>query len=201
MENESRLIELATMGDTAAGEQLLALHRPRLEAYLERHFPADLKAEMDVQDILQDVYFQFFRRIGQFQPQGEAAMFRWLATIARNLITDALRRRQSAKRGGGRQICPDGSDRSVVVMLEELAVYRRTPSLSAMGHEMVALLERSIGRLSTDHQTVLRLKYIEGLETDEIASRMNRPAGQIYVLCFRAIQALRVQMSSEAVGV
>jgi RNA polymerase sigma-70 factor (ECF subfamily) len=195
---EGQLIERAKAGDSAATWQLLALYRPHLQAYLKDHFPGALRSTLEPRDLLQDVYFQVFRRIGQFQQRDEDAFLRWVVTIARNLLTDALRRHQAAKRGGSNSDGLPPEDQSIVTLLEELALYKRTPSQSAAAHELMSAVEVSLQRLPDDLHMALRLRHIDGLNVDEAAIKMNRSAGAIQQLCCRAVKALRLELRSSS---
>jgi RNA polymerase sigma-70 factor, ECF subfamily len=198
-QTETQLIQQAIAGDTTAVGQLLCLYRPKLSAYLERHFPEDLRGDLEPQDILQDVHFQVFRSIGRFQPQGDEALYRWLIAIARNLLTDALRKQHALKRGWGRRADLDrGGDQHIARMLQQLVVYRRTPSRSAMSHEMVATLERAMQNLPDDYRQALQLRYLEELDVNQSAARMGRSPGSIQMLCCRALKSLREQLLAES---
>jgi RNA polymerase sigma-70 factor (ECF subfamily) len=183
-------------------ESLLAQESEKVLAYLARHLPQELRPTIEAADVLQDTYFEAFRRLGEFQWAGTDSMYRWLVTIARNRVIDLLRMKRALKRGGGdaagRQLptdTPFGQD-SVVAMLTELAVYQRTPSRSAVSRELVAAVERSLDRLPGTYRDVIRLRYLEGLPIEETAKRMGRTPGAIKQLCNRAYKALRAEMRS-----
>src|SRR4051794_41089338 len=71
----------------------LEAHAGRLLSYVERHFPVVLQPAHQPMDVLQDVYFEAFRRLGEFVPEGDDASYRWLVTIARHRMCQLLRRR------------------------------------------------------------------------------------------------------------
>ena len=83
-------------------------------------------------------------------------------------------------------------------MLEELAVYRHTPSRSAMAHELMAALEGSLQRLPEDCHTALRLRYMEGLDVADAATRMKRTSGSLQMLCCRGLKALRKDLRADS---
>lgn len=196
-QSEAELIERAVGGDSSAAWQLLCLYRPRLLVWLNRNFPRELRDDLEPNDILQDLYFQVFRRIGQFRPDGQdQALWRWMVTIARRLLSDAMRRQQAAKRG--RRTAPDEIDQSLTSMLDELATYQRTPSRSAMAHELMANLQRSLAALPEEYRMALHLRHFEGLDVASAAARMNRTTGAFQMLCVRALKALRIQMRSQS---
>jgi RNA polymerase sigma-70 factor (ECF subfamily) len=195
--DESNLVSAAVSGNVAALEKLLTLHRRRLVAYVDSRFPEQLRDSIEPQDIVQDTWLRAVRGISEFQPSGEDPVFRWLVTIARNLIADQLKYRRASKRKGVRLVTEeDGEDASVIRLLEEMAVYRRTPSKSAASHELMAALDSAIGRLPADQGEALRLRYLAGLDVQEIAQKMSRSEGAISMLCNRALKSLRLEMRS-----
>jgi RNA polymerase sigma-70 factor (subfamily 1) len=195
--DESSLITAAISGDLAALEMLLTLHRRRLVAYVQSHFPEELRDSLEPQDIVQDTWLRAVRSISAFRPGGADPVYRWLVTIARNLIADQLKYRRSSKRKGSRVATDQGAeDASIIRLLEEIAVYKRTPSKSAASHELMAALDSAIDRLPFDQAEALRLRYLTGLNTKEIAQKMARSEGAISMLCNRALKHLRWEMRS-----
>jgi RNA polymerase sigma-70 factor (ECF subfamily) len=189
----------------AAVELALSQESEKVLAYLERHLPQELRTTIEPADVLQDTYFEAFRRLAEFRSEGVDSAYRWLVTIARNRVIDLVRMKRALKRGGaegaGRNVLADGAfgQDSVVAMLTELAVYKRTPSSSAVAHELIAAVERSVDRLPGTYRDVIRLRYLEGLPIEDTARRMGRTPGAIKQLCNRAYKALRVEMRSASI--
>jgi RNA polymerase sigma-70 factor (ECF subfamily) len=188
-----QLLRQASAGDTAAMERLLSLHRPRLMEYIRRHLPDDVRRVVGPEDVLQDVYVEAFRRLGAFRAVDDHAVDRWLATMARTRLIDIVRNYRAAKRGGG-QSATDPGDFSVEVMLQDLAVYEKTPSRSVLEQELIAALQAALARLPEDHRESLRLRYMEQLSPREIAARLRRTERAVHMLCNRALRALREQL-------
>lgn len=198
-EVEIRLIQQAAAGNAAAMEYFLLRHREALLRYLHRRVPDDVRQTVDPQDILQDVYVEAFRRIGAFRATDNRSALRWLLTLARHRLLNLIEMQRAAKRGGGKGVNwreLAASEQSVVVLLQDLAVYERTPSQSAVAHEVIAALQSLIGQLPGDWQTAIRLRYLEGQAVEAIAARMNRTAGAVQMLCNRAIKKLRGQLQA-----
>jgi DNA-directed RNA polymerase specialized sigma24 family protein len=55
-----------------------------------------------------------------------------------------------------------------------------------------------MGRLSADHQAVLRMRYWDGLSFVEIGDRMSRSPDAVRKLWFRAVQRLQEEMGGTA---
>src|SRR6476620_6771519 len=94
---------LPSVPSSAGATAATALNDPtpnELILYAERHLPAEIQAWVDPNDVLQDTYFEAFRRLAHFQAADENAAYRWLVTIARHRIAELLRTRRTARRGG-----------------------------------------------------------------------------------------------------
>jgi RNA polymerase sigma-70 factor, ECF subfamily len=191
-EGEEALIARVIAGDTQALQGLLRMHRRRLTAYVREQLPAALRTVFEPRDILQDVYQLAFRGIAGFKrDDGPDAAYRWFVTIARNHINHLLRARQAKKRGGRVLRVED-----VEGLLEEIAISHRTPSKSAIRHELAVVLERSLEALPSKYKQAIRLRYFEGLGFEQIALRMNRSRGSALMLCNRGLKELKEALAS-----
>jgi RNA polymerase sigma-70 factor (ECF subfamily) len=193
------LIQNAANGDVAALEKLLRLHYPGLLAYAQRHTPVELRREIDAQDVIQDTAFEAIRRIGELRSLDPRSLEAWLFTIARHRVGQMLRMHRSLKRGGGRTLNEgelDSVEATVINLLQDLALYERTPSQSALAHELVMRLETALGQLDIDQRQVLRMRYMQCLDVSEVASALNRTEGAIRMVCMRGLKALRVLLIS-----
>jgi RNA polymerase sigma-70 factor, ECF subfamily len=175
-------------------QAILHTHSDRLLAYLNRHMSESLRRFVEPQDVLQDTFFEAFRRSREFQLQGTDSVFRWLVTIARHRMLAIIRMQKSLKRGG--QFAGKDGFASVVGFLEELAIYQRTPSQSAMSHELVSAIQQAINTLEPQYCQAIQLRYIEGLTVQQAADRMGRTSGSILMLCNRGLVALKVQLQA-----
>jgi RNA polymerase sigma-70 factor, ECF subfamily len=190
-EKRESLLQLASSGDADAFSALFREVRPRLVLYIQRHCPAKLAKLYDLDDILQDLLFESYRRIGQFVDRGDDALFRWMVTITRNRMLALLRAEEAEKRGGNLDRLSPSNDTDMSRLLETLAVYRRTPSQSAASHETMAALEQAISRLSEDHRRAITLRFLNGKSHEEVGELMERSPGAAKMLCHRALRELR----------
>ena len=191
------LLRSAVAGDQRALEALIERHHSQLTAFIERKFPDKLRGWLDVSDILQETYASAFRNIRTFDPQGQDAFYRWLATIARTRLIDQLKAAQRFKRRA-HQLQPD--DQAMSDMLNHVAVYKRTPSQSAVGHELVAAVEKSIDLLPEDYRQVIRLRHDQQLSPVEAAQQMNRSVGAAQMIYSRALKSLREKLQEMALS-
>jgi RNA polymerase sigma-70 factor (ECF subfamily) len=181
-EDEASLERLRA-GDAAACEELVRSHGPRLLAVARRL----LRHEEDARDAVQDAFLSAFRALPGFE--GRCRLGTWLHRI---LVNAALMRLRAAER---RPEAP----------IEELL-----PEFDATGHHVrpVAewpesaeslLLRREvrqqvrdcIERLPAAYRSVLLLRDVEGLSTEEAAVALELSPAATKVRLHRARQALR----------
>jgi RNA polymerase sigma factor (sigma-70 family) len=175
-------------------QAVLHAHSDRLLAYLSRLMPVDLQSFVEPQDVLQDTFFEAFQRCDEFHIESKDGAFRWLVTIARHRMLAIIRMQRCSKRAGQRPEDPEFD--SVMGALEGLAIYSRTPSQSAMSHELIATVQRSMNCLEPQYRDVIQLRFISGLNVKETADRMGRTEGAVLMLCNRGLKALKAQLQS-----
>lgn len=192
----AQLVQRSAAGDPAAMECLLLKYNAQLLRYVGRHLPRDMRRVLDAQDILQDIHFEVFRNQQDFRATSIRSALRWLWRIARNRLIDLVRMHRAAKRGLGRFRELDGEHPAgaMVPLLQELVVYERTPSRSAVAHELLVALQRSLDRLPQGYREAIRLRYMEGLSVTEAAARLSKTTGAIRMLCNRGLEALRLDL-------
>ena len=191
------LIRRAAKGDPVAQGRFLLQHRPILLRYLKKNIPSDLRPHIEPEDVFQDVCFDVFRRMSTFSATDARMAIRWLLRIAHNRIIDLVRMHSTSKRGGNRVASHGEATEDLVnTMLKELAVYSRTPSKSAVSHELLAALGQSLDRLPAEHRQAIRYRYIEGMPFQEMGEKMNRSEGAVQKLCNRGMDALRLELRS-----
>ncbi len=173
---------------------VLVVARPALQAYVERRLPASLRGAVDPADVVQDVCCEALRRAATFRPEDDPSGRRWLFTIARRRMIRLLERQRVARQRTESGLPAGAASDPLVGWLEQLAVYERTPSQSAVAHEVMAAVQRALGRLAPDHAVVLRLRYVDGLSAIVVAEQMRRSPGAVDKLLQRALAALRVEL-------
>jgi RNA polymerase sigma factor (sigma-70 family) len=67
-----------------------------------------------------------------------------------------------------------------------------------MRREDAFALATIMTRLSEDHQSVLRLRYWEGLSFPEIGTRLCRSPDAVRKLWYRAVERLQAEMNADA---
>jgi len=188
---ETAQLERIRRGDRAAGEWVVRRFGGRLLAVARRL----LGDENDARDALQDAFLCAFRALPSFE--GNARLSTWLHRI---VVNSALMKLRSRKRS------PMAAE-SLDDLLPEFEDdgHRRGvgPAWSAPVEAMLEREEtrqtvrRSIDRLPADYRTVLVLRDIEELDTDETASVLGITRGAVKTRLHRARMALRELLDPE----
>ncbi|MBX3444769.1 MAG: sigma-70 family RNA polymerase sigma factor [Planctomyces sp.] len=175
--------------------RLLEEKRPTLLAYIERQLGARLRKRVEPEDILQETSIDAVRRVHEFA-QLEREPFGWLCQIAEHRLIDAHRRFfQSQKRAGDREVSIDGERPDAKGRFADLlAVSMTTPSQAFSRDQKEFRLQQALTALPEDIRELLRLRYVEGLQTREIAQRIGKSDGAVRVQLTRAVQRLQEQL-------
>jgi RNA polymerase sigma-70 factor (ECF subfamily) len=181
-EAEEALLAGLRAGDAAAFEQLVRRYSPRLLVTARRI----LGNEEDARDALQDAFLSAFRALDTFA--GQSRLSTWLHRIA---VNAALMRLRSRKRK---------PERPITELLPRFAEdgHQAEPAAPWVGvdralerQETRALVRRHIDELPDSYRTVLLLRDIEGLDTEETARQLGVNEGVVKTRLHRARQALR----------
>ena len=191
--DEMQLVDRVKQHDlTALADYLLEVRRPLL-AFIERQLGAALRRKIEVDDIFQETSVEAVRAL----PEADFSQrepFSWLCQIAEHRIIDAHRRFFDAqKRDAGREVAlgTPGGDSQHAAVIDLLVASMTTPTqaLSRKGRE--AQLFAALADLPADQREALRLRYLEGLPSKEIAARLGKSDGAVRVMLTRSLDRLQ----------
>jgi len=187
----------AIAGDTAALMDVLEVCGGPIRTRLEHKIAPAHRAALDIDDVMQVTYIEAVLRLSRFRDGGVPGFVAWLSRLAENNLIDAVRSLEAARRpdpsrrvtGGGRS----GSE-SLVALIDILSGSMTTPSRHAAHGEASAHMEAAIRSLPPDYEQVVRLYDLEGLPAPEVARKVGRSEGAVYMLRARAHERLREAM-------
>jgi RNA polymerase sigma-70 factor (ECF subfamily) len=146
-----------------------------------------LRNEEDARDAVQDAFLSAFKEIGNFL--GQSRLGTWLHRIVVNAALGRLRTRQRHPERSIEELLPHfGEDEHQV---DPPAPWKATSETIVQQRETRELVQRSIDRLPEIYRTVLLLRDIEGLDTEEAARLLDTSPGVVKTRLHRARQALR----------
>jgi RNA polymerase sigma-70 factor (ECF subfamily) len=166
--------------------------RAALLAYIQRNLSAALRRKVDPEDLLQDVSAEAVRAIAEMD-LGDREPFGWLCQIAQRRIIDAHRRFFGAqKRDAGREISLGaGADSGRAPLVNLLVASMTTPSQAFSRNARELRLLEAISQLPEDQREALRLRYVDGLPSKEIAARLGKTDGAVRVMLTRSLDKLQ----------
>jgi RNA polymerase sigma-70 factor (ECF subfamily) len=184
---EAQLLRRLRQGDAAAYEQLVRAHGPRLMT-LTRRF---LRCEEDCNDAVQETFISAFASIDTFA--GDSALSTWLHRIAVNVCLMKLRKNKRHPLASIEPLLPtfksDGHHTSPVAPWKESA--DDSPFAAAVDSEQAQHIRACIDELPDSYRTVIMLRDIEELSTEETAQVLDCTVNNVKTRLHRARQALR----------
>ena len=118
--------------------------------------------------------------------------FGWLCHLAEQCIVDGHRHFSAGKRASSREMSgniPVGEGSQDLVAL--LAASMTTPTQAVVRNEREQRLLDALATFPDEHREVLRLRYVDGLATKDIAARVHKSDVAIRVLLSRLIHRLQ----------
>lgn len=184
--------------DADSLQSLLERHSPNVRRAIEADFPKRLQGLLSPDDVMQETYTDAFLALKNLSARDASSFERWLMSIARRNLVDAIRALEADKRGGGaptKRI----DDASYDVFLDALfAESATTPSAAASRAESVVLLKQAIARLPEEYRTVIELCDLAQTPLQQVATKLGRSPGAVFMLRSRACRALRDALGSSS---
>ena len=167
--------------------------RGALLGHIENRLGAGLRRKIEPEDIFQEVSAEAVRSLPAIE-LGDRDPFAWLCQIVERRIIDAHRRFfGAAKRDAGREVALDkGSpDDSRAQVIDMLIASMTTPSEAFSRNIRYQKLSEALSSLPDDQREALRLRYVEGLPSKQIAEQLQKSDGAVRVMLTRALTRLQ----------
>lgn len=177
------LLAALRANDASAFEELVRRHGGRMLAAARRL----LASEDDAQDVLQEAFIAAFRAIGSFE--GKSQLGTWLHRIVVNAALMRLRARRRRPEQSIEALLPRFLDDGH--QAEPAVEWRASAEDLLQRDEHRDLVRAAIDELPENYRTVLKLRDIEELDTQETADMLGIDANTVKVRLHRARQALR----------
>jgi RNA polymerase sigma-70 factor (ECF subfamily) len=180
MADEERLIARAAAGDTAAFRQLYERHRSDVARLVYRM----LGPRADLEDVVQEVFFQVYRSLKDFR--GQAKLSTWLHRVTVNVV---LMHRRAAR---SRPIFAEEPPSELALRSQDI-----TPDDDAERRERVRAFSRLLARLADKKRIVFVLHELEGVAPSEIAKIVGAPVLTVRTRLFYARRELEEMLRDE----
>jgi RNA polymerase sigma-70 factor (ECF subfamily) len=164
---EDRLVDRARRGDADAFGRLYEIHLDRIYRYVYYRVGSSSEAE----DLTEHVFLKAWEAIARYESRG-LPFAAWLYRMAHNAVIDHYRARR-----------PTTSIDETFDLEDE----RQNPVASAEAFFDREELKVAIGRLNPDQQTVILLRFTEGLSHAEVGKILGKSEGAVRVIQHRAL--------------
>lgn len=158
--------------DSDAFGELYDLFVERVYRYLYFRTGSHPEAE----DLTEQVFLKAWEAIGRYRWQGRPFLA-WLYRLAHNAHIDHVRSQKPTT--------SLNNDDHPVELPSSAAAVELSRALDA------DLLARALGELTPDQQQVIVMKFLEGLDNEQIAQNLAKREGAIRALQMRALMSLR----------
>jgi RNA polymerase sigma-70 factor, ECF subfamily len=184
------LLGRARQGDAGAASLLFERYRRRLAVLVRYKLGEQGRGKLDIEDLVQETMLRAYRDLDSFTYRSPGSFLRWLSAIADHVIADAARYQGRARRHAT-EILRFRSDSNP---LGPEPVDSLTPSRAFAWAERLEALLRKMDELPEQYREALLLSKIEGLTTEELSVRLQKPREAVSLLVFRAVRRLRELM-------
>ena len=175
VEVDDAVVVRAAQGDPAAFAPLYVRYHPRVYRYLRLRAATDDEAA----DLTRQVFLQALDALPRYREHG-LPFTAWLFRIARNVATDAHRRRRPAL--------------DIDLLPERLDIASGDdPEVAALRRERVEPLRGQLATPDPGKRQLLGLRFAAGLSSREIAPVVGRSEAAVKKQITRIIQQLREQ--------
>lgn len=168
-------VKRAGGGDLEAFGELYSIYLDKIYRYIFYQ----VRDKMTAEDITEEVFVKAWKAIKSCKGK-EQTFSSWLYRIAHNHVIDYFRTR-----------------RQHLALEEAMPAAIGSPEQEAEEKLMQQELAEAISYLPPQQKQIIILKFIEGLDNQEIAQILRKRQGAIRVMQMRALMALRQRLTSE----
>jgi RNA polymerase sigma-70 factor, ECF subfamily len=156
--SDAEIVLRVRAGDGALFEILMRRHNQRIY----RVARAVVKDETEVEDVMQQAYFNAYTHLDQFEDRAQFST--WLTRIALN---EAFSRRRKMRQNESVRMTSADADIDSGELMETVTSSQPDPERQAYAGELHRVLEEAVDALPDTYRTVFMLRDVEGLSTSE----------------------------------
>ena len=195
--HDTKLVARLRSGDEAALAEFVEANRPALLAFLNARIGSHLAKKTEPDDILQDACLEAVRSLDK-APLDTWDPLHWLFQICERKIIDAHRRHfASQKRDASREAAVGDGSEDGGGLANLLAASMTTASEAFSRDQRQLRVLAAIDTLPEDQREALRLRYLVGLPSKEIAQKLGKTDGAVRVMLSRSLGRLQEMLGDE----
>ncbi|MFA6353631.1 MAG: sigma-70 family RNA polymerase sigma factor [Candidatus Paceibacterota bacterium] len=180
-ESDEEIIVLYKNGDEEAFKVLITRYTTPLY-----NFTARLTNKNEASDLVQEIFIKAWKNIARFDLR-KASFKTWIFIIARNAVTDFLRKKKSLLFSD----IKNEDDEDIDSLAEKIPDENLLPEEALQKLEDSIFLNKILAKLRPGYQEVLILHYQEEMTFEEIGRILNKPLNTVKSIHRRAIIEMR----------
>lgn len=183
-------------GDREAFDLLFMRYYPRIKLLVRMQMLDKLKAQVEPDDVIQEIYMEVYRNFHKFEYSDPDSFFKWVTTVISWKIKDFDKYFfKTAKRQPHETLSlqqkSGGEDTTGFELGDGVAATQNTPSQIVMEREGYQLLDQALQKLPENFRQVITYRQIMKLTAAETAKEMDMQPNAVNVLFHRAQQKLQ----------
>jgi RNA polymerase sigma-70 factor, ECF subfamily len=204
--NDEALINRVRSGDVQALAEFLTARQPQLMAFIDRRLGMSLRRKIEPEDLYQEVSADALRSLGDVD-LAQRDPFNWLCQVAERRIIDAHRRFfGSQKRDAGKELSLNaaggggGTDTSRPGLINLLVASMTSASQAFSRDQKQLRMLTALEKLPEEHREALKLRYLEGMPSKQIADKLGKSDGAIRVMLTRSLAKLQEILGTDTIS-
>ncbi len=185
-----RLQALAIAGDRDAQAELIRRFYPQVQQMVHRELERDFRKQhkwilplFSTGDIVQEVFTGVMQSLDDFEVEDEESFARYLTTLVKHRLVDALRHHEAGRRDARRQVAPPTSAESGGPVDDP------TPSIAAAISEQLTAFREVLDTFQMRERTLLELRLVEQEQYADVAQKLGYPTADAARKAFNQAQA------------
>lgn len=193
------LVDRLRRGDVEALGPYFELRQDHLLMYIQKKLGTALRAKIEPEDIFQEVGASAVTALPSYD-MGDRDPFGWLCQLVDRRIVDAHRRFfEAEKRAAAKEVAGNASagTSGQAALIDLMVASMTSPSMVFSRNQRVMRMLAALDELPEEPREALRLRYVLGLPSKEIAKRMGKSDGSVRVMLSRALDKLQSIMGPD----
>jgi RNA polymerase sigma factor (sigma-70 family) len=181
----------AAEGDVAAREAIASRFYPRVRELVHAELQHDFRknhrwivAAFSTGDVVQEVFVGVLAGLTTFEGDDDAAFTRFLATLVKHRLVDAVRHHEAARRDA-RKVVEAGTASTGPQGVAAGA----TPSVAAAVGEQLAAFRAALAEFPECERVLLELRLVDEAPWQDVAARLGYPSADAARKAFRGVQS------------
>ena len=189
--HDTEILAAVRRGQRDALIQYIELSKPSVMAFINKRVGGHLRRKLEPDDIFQEVSLEAVRSLEKVD-LSQREPIQWLFQISERKIIDAHRKYfASQKRDASREASiPDGSQ-AAGGLANLLVASLTTPSEAFSRDQKQLRMLAALDTLPETQREALRMRYLVGLPSKEIAAKLGKTDGAVRVMLSRGLSRLQ----------